>query len=137
MQAEAAYNDTAAKFATLPKAPHTAYLNCEDQAVLCNSWSAGPGSLWVIELLPPPAKTDIYFKRLNLTTTTSKTFLDLYALEDKESEFKLYEGYFHPFDGVLATNGLAVPIGYALWAFNILPSWAMMLIVSFVSRNFM
>ena len=136
MKVEAAFNETAAKFATLPKAPHVGYVNCDDQPILCNAWSAGAGSLWVFEVLPPPAETDIYIKRLNLTTTDSKTLLDLYASEDK-SAFKKHDGYFHPLDGPLAKNGLAVPLGYLLWAFNAVPSWMMMLGVSFISRSMM
>jgi len=136
LKVEAAFNESAAKFATLPKAPHMAYVNCEDQAILCNSWSASPGSLWIFEMLPPPAKINLYQRRLNLTTTTSETLLDLHSQESKEG-FRLYEGYFHPIDGVLATRGLAVPIGYALWALNIVPSWLMMLVISFVSRSMM
>jgi len=112
------------------------YLNCETEPVLCNSWAAPCGSLYVFEMLPPPAKIDVYFKRLNLSTTTSKDFLDLYAQEDKSNLF-LHEGYFHPIDGVLAKNGIAVPLGYVLHFFNLVPSWALMLVVSFFSRSMM
>ncbi|EON99353.1 putative peptidyl-trna hydrolase protein [Phaeoacremonium minimum UCRPA7] len=136
LKVEAAFNETATKFATLPNAPHVGYVNCDDQPILCNAWSAGAGTLWVFEVLPPPAETDIYLKRLNLTTTDTKTLLDLYAAEDKSS-FKKHEGYFHPLDGPLAKNGLAVPIAYLLWGFNAVPSWMMMLGVSFISRTMM
>jgi len=113
-----------------------ALLNCEDHPILCNSWSAGTGSLWVFEMLPPPSKIDIHVKRLNLTTTTSKTLLDLYAKDSKE-DFHLHEGFFHPFDGPLAKYGLSVPVGSVLYFFNVVPSWAMMLVVSFISRSMM
>ena len=79
-------------------------------------WSSRP-----LLALPPPAKTDVWVKRMNLTTTTSKDFLELYGKDHKDS-FKLHDGYFHPFDGPLAQNGLAVPIGYVLWFFNVVPS---------------
>jgi hypothetical protein len=87
--------------------------------------------------LPPPAPIDVYWKPLNLSTTTSQTFLDLYNTKDYKNELRLIDSYFHPFDGVLAKNSLAVPIGYALWALNVIPSWGMMLIVSFLSRTMM
>jgi hypothetical protein len=135
-QIETAFNETAAKFSTVRKAPHMGYLDCDNEPVLCNSWAATAGSLWVFEVLPPPAKTDIYVKRLNLTTTTSKDLLDLYALENKE-QFHLHDGYFHPLDGILAQYGLGVPLGYVFWVLSVVPSWAMMLIVSFVSRSLM
>ena len=112
------------------------YLNCDDEGILCNTWAASAATLWVFEMLPPPAKIDVYLKRLNVTTTTSKDLLELYAQENKE-DFKLHDGYFHPFDGPLAANGLALPIGYFLYYFNMVPSWAVMLIVSFVSRSMM
>jgi hypothetical protein len=138
LKVESAFNEAAAKFTILPKAPHTAYLNCEDQPVLCNSWTAGTGSLWIFEMLPPPAKVDIWTRRLNLTTTTSETLLDLYESESETKDsFKLHDGWFHPFDGPLATYGLALPLGYVLWVFNAVPSWAMMLVVSFISRTMM
>lgn len=133
---ESAFNESAAKFATLPKAPHLAYVNCDDEPVLCNSWSASTGALWVFEMLPAPAPIDIYRKRLNLTLTTPQTYLDLYAQDSKE-DFRLYDGWFHPFDGPVAKNGLAVPAGYFFWIFNAIPSWAMMLGISFLSRTMM
>lgn len=115
-----------------------AILNCDDQPVLCNSWSASAGVLWLIEMLPRPAPVDIYLKRLNLTSTTSKTLLDIQASENKEAlGFSLHDGYFHPFDGVLAQNGLALPLGYFFWILNVVPSWAMMLGISFLSRSIM
>ncbi|CAK7206214.1 hypothetical protein SEUCBS139899_009001 [Sporothrix eucalyptigena] len=131
---ESAFNAASVKTAT-PGA-HAGIINCDDQPVLCNSWSSSPGYLYIFELLPKPAKTDIYIKRLNLTTSTPETFAELY--EDKTHEkFHHLDGYFHPLDGTLAQNGLAVPIGYVLWFFNAVPSWMFMIGVSFISRTFM
>ncbi|KAK0634519.1 hypothetical protein B0T17DRAFT_586306 [Bombardia bombarda] len=136
-QVEQAFNETVAKFATLSKpTPHVAYLDCDNEPILCNAWSASTGALWVFEMLPAPAPIDVYWRRLNLTTTTSQDLLDLQASGSKDS-FHLIDGYFHPFDGVLAKNNVAVPLAYALWGLNAVPSWAMMLIVSFLSRTLM
>jgi hypothetical protein len=120
----------------MPNAPHTALLDCESQPVLCNGWSANTATLWIIEMLPPPAAIDIYRKRLNLTTTTSQTLIDLHA-QDTKAGFRLHDGWFHPFDGPIAKNGLSVPLGYFFWVFNAIPSWAIMLTVSFFSRTMM
>lgn len=48
-----------------------------------------------------------------------------------------YEGMFHLFDGWLARNGLLNPVGYVIWAFGVVPSWGVMLVISLVSRTFM
>ncbi|KAK3684228.1 hypothetical protein B0T22DRAFT_484006 [Podospora appendiculata] len=133
---ETAFNESVARFAVQAKSPHVAAINCDDEPVLCNSWSASTGALWVFEMLPQPAPVDVYWKRMNLTTTTSQDILDLYAKDDKK-DFYLIKGYFHPFDGQLAQYGLAVPLGYFLWIMNVIPSWAMMLGVSFLSRTMM
>lgn len=131
---EQAFNETAAKFALQPNAPHMGMLNCDDQPVLCNVWSAGPGWLWDFEMLPAPAAIDIYKKRLNLTTTTAD---EIVALQGKKDEFTLLESFWHPFNGRAAELGVAVPFGYFLWFFNLMPSWAMMLAISFFSRTMM
>ncbi|KAI1076417.1 hypothetical protein F5B20DRAFT_572857 [Whalleya microplaca] len=133
---EAAFNETAGKFAVTPGSPHTALLNCENQPVLCNAWSAPVGAIWLFEVLPAPAPVDIWTKRLNLTTTTADDILELQK-EGFKSKAKLHDGFFHPFNGPLAKNGLSTPVGYILWAFNILPSWAFMILVSILSRTMM
>lgn len=135
---EAAFNETAGKFAVLPGAPHMGLLNCDDQPILCNTWSTATAQLYVFEMLPPPAQIDIYKKRLNLTTTTSDDLVALHTAGNKEA-FKVVEtdSWFHPFHGKAVENGLAVPIGYITWAFNLIPNWLFMLVVSLVSRTMM
>ena len=49
----------------------------------------------------------------------------------------VYEGYFDPIDGQLAHFGLLKPIGYVLFGFSMIPSWAFMLVISMVSRTVM
>ncbi|KAI1780862.1 hypothetical protein F4818DRAFT_19251 [Hypoxylon cercidicola] len=133
---ETAFNETAGKWAVTPGAPHTALLNCEDQPVLCSAWSAPVGAIWIFEMLPEPAPIDIWTKRLNMTTTTSDDIVTLQT-EGYKSSAKLHDGFFHPFNGPLAKYGVATPVGYVLWFFNLLPSWAFMVLVSFFSRNMM
>ncbi|KAI1816425.1 hypothetical protein GGS20DRAFT_538265 [Poronia punctata] len=135
-QVEAAFNETAAKFATDDKAPHMALLNCDDQPVLCNAWSAAAGNLWILEMLPEPSNINIWSKRLNMTTTTSDDLVQLHKNGYKE-EAHLHDGLFHPFNGAIAQNGLSTVVGYVLWAFSLVPSWAFMIFVSFFSRRMM
>ncbi|KAK5631321.1 hypothetical protein RRF57_007035 [Xylaria bambusicola] len=113
-----------------------ALLNCDNQPVLCNAWSAAPGSLWIFEMLPEPSHINIYTKRLNLTTTTSEDLVKLHA-DGYKTVAKEHDGIFHPFNGPLAQNGLSVPAGYTLWAFSLLPSWAFMILISLFSRRMM
>ncbi|KAI2631659.1 hypothetical protein GGS21DRAFT_154644 [Xylaria nigripes] len=135
-KSEAAFNQTAAKFASEPDSPHMALLNCEDQPILCNSWSVPTSSLWILEMLPEPAPIKIFAKRMNLTTTTSEDYVKLqnggYKTLAKE-----HDSLFHPFNGALVQNGLSIPAGYVIWAFSLLPSWAFMVLVSFFTRRMM
>ncbi|CAG8979157.1 hypothetical protein HYALB_00000291 [Hymenoscyphus albidus] len=135
-QAETAFNETAALWAFNPNAPNLGYIDCDDQPVLCNSWGAGPPSLWIMEVPSPGAPVDIRIKSLNATTTEVKTFTDLHASKDWKSK-PVYEGYFHPFDGPLAKYGVAVPLGYVFWGFAVVPSWVFMIGISFLSRTLM
>ncbi|EGO56706.1 hypothetical protein NEUTE1DRAFT_65502 [Neurospora tetrasperma FGSC 2508] len=138
---EKAFGETVEKFSTIPNSPHVAVLDCEEEPVLCNVWSAGASSLWVFDILPPPAAVDVYWKRLNFTTITAADLLETFDKETTEGKeaagFQLVEGALHPFDGTLARYNLAVPIAYALHYLSIIPSWAMMLFVSFFSRTMM
>ncbi|KAI0203128.1 hypothetical protein F4808DRAFT_467750 [Astrocystis sublimbata] len=135
-QVDAAFNETAGKFALEPNTPHMAILNCDHQPVLCNAWSAPVGALWVFEMLPEPAPINIWTKRLNLTTTTSEDLVQLQK-DGYKTAAKELDGIFHPFKGPLAQNGLSIPAGYVLWAFGLLPSWAFMLFISLFSRRMM
>ena len=133
---ETAFNESAILFAANPTAPHLGYLNCEDQPVLCNSWGAGPPTLWIMEVAAAPAPVDIRLISLNTTTTSIKTFTDLHATKSWKEKTP-YEGYFHPFDGQFAKLNIGVPIGFVFWIFNVIPSWLFMIGISFISRNIM
>lgn len=133
---EAAFNESAAIFAAMPTAPHTALLNCENEPVLCNGWSAPTGALWIFEMLPEPSPINIWTKRLNLTTTTSVNIVELQK-EGYKEKARLHDGMFHPFNGPIAQNGMSVPVGYILWFFNLVPSWLFMVGVSMISRTMM
>lgn len=137
-QVEKAFNESAVEFGALSKSPHIAAVDCEEEPILCNSWSAGTGSILVFDVLPEPAQTEIYWKRFNLTTVTSKDIVDLWTKGSKaDLNYIEPDSWFHPLTGKLASYGLAVPLGYFFWVMNVIPSWAMMLIVSFLSRSVM
>lgn len=135
-QAETAFNETAAIWALDPTAPHLAYINCDSQPVLCNSWAAGPPGLWVFNVAPRPYASDLHIVSINTTSTTVQTFQDVRTTESWR-EIPKYEGYFHPFDGQIALLGASKPVGYFFWVFNVVPNWLFMMVISFVSRSFL
>jgi hypothetical protein len=113
-----------------------AYLNCDDQPILCNSWSVSAGTLWSFQIAPPPAKVDIWHRRLNLTSTTSEDFVNIHKVE-KKFNMKPLNSWFDPFNGKAAELGLAVPFGYLVWGFGLIPNWLFMLSISMFSRTIM
>lgn len=113
-----------------------AMLNCEDQPILCNAWSAGTGIVWAFDMLPPPAEIVIHIRRLNHTTITPENIIELID-NGKEEKMKVHQGAFHPFNGWISKNQLSLPVGCVLWALNVLPNWVFMLLISFFSRSFM
>lgn len=133
---ESAFNESSIAFAVIPSSPNLGYVNCDSQPILCNSWAAGPPTLWVFELGAPGTPVDIHILNLNTTNTTPKTFTDLHSSRTW-AKMRKYEGYFHPFDGPIAQIGLSLPLAYLIWVFSVIPSWAFMIGVSFISRTLM
>lgn len=133
---EKAFNESAVAFAAAPSAPHLAYVNCDHQPILCNSWAAGPPGLWIMEVAPKGQKSDVRIVPLNVTSTTAGDFAELYATGSWK-EKPVYEGYWHPFDGQLKEFGLEKPVAYATWVFALVPSWLFMVCISFASRTIM
>jgi len=137
LKAEGAFNETARKFAELlPNSPHMGLVNCDDQPILCNTWSASVGNIWAIDMLPKPAPIDIYKRRLNLTTVTADDLVKLYEAGHHKG-FVLLDSWFHPFNGKAVELGLSVPLGYLFWVFGLVPNWLFMLVVTFASRAIM
>jgi len=136
---ETSFNESAALFALEPTHPNLALLNCDAEPILCNSWAAGPPSLYIFSIpsiTQLDAKTPLYIHSLNTTTTTPETYVELWKTGSYK-EGGVYEGYFHPVDGPLAKFGAAIPLGYVLWGFSLVPSWVFMIGVSFISRTMM
>jgi hypothetical protein len=125
----------------MPNAPKFAYLDCETQSILCNSWSVGAPSLYYFQVPKPLADQSapvptVRYSPLNRTSATSETFKKL-IVDNKIEQVEPYEGMFHPFNGALQQYNWAIPYGYATWAFSKMPSWMPMILVSFLSRSFM
>jgi len=133
---ETAFNETTVVFAASKSAPHLASVNCDYQPILCNSWAASPATMWIFEVGAPGTPVDIHILNLNATTTDAKMLTELHTKRSWANRPK-YEGYFHPFDGPIAQYGLAQPLAYLIWIFSVIPSWAFMIGVSFLSRTMM
>jgi hypothetical protein len=141
---EVDFNKTVALLGAEKNPPKFGIINCDLNPVLCNTWLAGVPSLWyiqrpekVVDGAPDEHKeTPIHVVRLNVTETTTK---DLVAIHKDKTylNWQKVDSYFHPFDGELVQWGLQRPLGYALYIFNNIPSWGMMLAVSFMTRQFM
>lgn len=139
--AETAFNKSVPLLAAAPNPPSLAMLNCESEPILCHAWAVSPPQLLHMQLPQPlpdqstPSST-VRSIPLNRTTVTASQ-IAAYHIQDKYLEKTPYEGIFHPFDGPLAKYGLAIPAGYLIWGFSLIPSWAFMIGISFLSRTFM
>ncbi|KAI9753270.1 MAG: hypothetical protein M4579_005243 [Chaenotheca gracillima] len=132
-----AWTESVAMLSATPNPPHLAKVDCEDTPILCNSWAAGPPAIW--HFLVPHVQelpTTIRIMGLNATTVTANDILKIHNTQSWK-KLSIYEGPFHPFDGWVQKFGLSLPVAYVLWAFAMLPSWAFMIVISFVSRSFM
>lgn len=138
---EQAWNESAALLAADPSAPKLAYVNCDRQAILCATWAAGPPTIWHIQLPVVQADqskpaTTIRIVGLNTTTTTARDIVQIHT-EKMYEKRPVYEGALHPFDGWVAKYGLLTPLGYTMFAFANVPSWAFMIGISMFSRYIM
>ena len=136
---DVAWNETASVLAADLTAPKLGKINCDEQRVLCATWSAKPPTIWHFSRPPPGEawhKTDIHISYLNFTKTTVGDMVALHT-GDKYKDGYLYEGIFHIFDGLLAKNGLLDAVGYVVFAVGLIPSWSYMILISMISRNIM
>ncbi|KAF2202085.1 hypothetical protein GQ43DRAFT_392898 [Delitschia confertaspora ATCC 74209] len=142
--ASQAWNESVAVLSAAPRSPKFAVLDCEKYPVLCNSWSVGPPTIYYMSIPKPladqsaPAPTVRYIPLSRNATVTAVASNITRLVANKEYEnYEPYEGYWHPFNGLLAQYGLAMPIGYVLWGFSKMPSWLPMILISLMSRGFM
>lgn len=121
--------------------PKFAMLDCEHEPVLCHTVGTKPPAIMHIAL-PRPAEdqstpgTTVRYIPLNKTSVTAGEIAALYT-QRKYEETAPYAGILHPFDGAIVKAGLDNMVGYVLWGYSLLPTWALMVAVSFGSRMFM
>lgn len=138
------------------KAPHFAAINCDNQELLCGAWAVNTGTIWHLQLPRPSAQSSalpvhpLHIFHFNFTSVTAKDMTRIVTAapwkqrpealpaddEDEEKDTR-YEGLFHPFDGWLTTTGAVVPFAWFLWGLSKVPSWAMMLLTTFMTRRMM
>ena len=141
-QLERSFNESAALFSADPTAPNLGYVDCDNNKVLCSTWLAGPPAVWYIQLPvsekgQSKAATTIHIVPLNTTTVTTQEIVAIHSKKTYAEKGTVYEGMFHPFDGVLAQFGVNMILGYLLVGFSLIPSWTFMILISFVTRNLM
>ncbi|KAF1991498.1 hypothetical protein K402DRAFT_388897 [Aulographum hederae CBS 113979] len=140
-QAEKAWNASTPILAASSNPPKLASLDCDEEQILCNVWASGPPGIYYM-LLPAPLpdqskpSTTVYYLPLNRTSVKTQDIVKLHT-EEKYKVAKPYEGYWHPFDSILATTGAALPIAWGMWALAKMPNWLPMILVSFMSRTFL
>jgi hypothetical protein len=131
-----AFNESAQLFKNDPTAPHLAMINCDHQPVLCHSWVAGPPMLYIFDVSPAPAPVPLHVSAFNTTTVTAEDFIKLHQTNIFR-ERPEHTGFFHPFNGDAHKYGLDIVVGWTIWAFNVLPNWLFMILISFASRTMM
>jgi len=125
---------------------HLGKVDCEKEAVLCSSWAASCPSVFHFtfpqlsspDQSPKPA-SPLRAKDLNTTTTTADDIVRLssHAPGSYIAEVPEYTGILHPVDGPLAKFGVQEYLGWVIWAMGSTPSWAIMIVISFASRQIM
>ncbi|KAK3117743.1 hypothetical protein LTR53_000553 [Teratosphaeriaceae sp. CCFEE 6253] len=139
--AETAWNESVALMSASSTPPKLAIVDCDTDAVLCAAWALSPPTVLHF-LLPQPLPdqskpaTTVRSVHLNRTTVTAPEIAAVH-LQEKYKDVEPYEGFWHPFNGPLAQYGAQIPVGYILWGFSKVPSWAFMIGISFLSRNIM
>ena len=138
---EKAWNESTALLAADPSAPKLGFVHCDKSPVLCTMWATNVPSIWHVELPVVAADqskpaTTIRILVLNTTTTTAMDIVKIHTEKTYEKK-AVYESPIHPFDGWFAQYGLIVPMGYILYGFANIPSWAFMIVISLMSRTIM
>lgn len=118
---------------------HIAKIDCDLDEVLCTAWVANMPSVYHF-LIPrqsdPQAKTPLHIVDLNHTAVTATEIVNIKSQKSYLNKEE-YTGALHPIDGWLRKFNILTPMGYVLWGFGTIPSWMMMIGISFLSRQFM
>ncbi|KAF4552045.1 Hypothetical protein D9617_11g008920 [Elsinoe fawcettii] len=139
--AEGQWNRSVPLLAASKNAPNLALLDCESQPVLCHAWNIGPPSLVHVQLPKPAAdqsKAPVTVRFINFNrTSVDANEIASYHTQEKYKTVEPYEGILHPFNGPFAETGANVYLGYFIYGFSLIPSWAFMIGVSMLSRTIM
>jgi hypothetical protein len=119
----------------MPNSPSLAAIDADKEAILSHQWSLAPPALYHI-LLSTTEEPIARWIPLNQTTVKASDIVELHTKRAYEATAP-YEGAFQPWTGWMAKTGLDLPFAYVMWAFALMPSWAPMIIVSFLSRTLM
>lgn len=125
---------------------HLGMIDCEKEQVLCSSLSVGAPSImhFLFPILPyenasPQPASEYRYMDFNRSTVTSSNLVAM-AINAPNSEIyqiPVYEGSLHPVDGWMARFGVQQYFGYLIWGMGTTPSWLIMIVLSFVSRQMM
>jgi len=140
-RANQAWKEAVTLLSAQPNGPQLASIDCDAEQILCNCWTVGPPSIYVMFLphvLPDQSRpsTTVHGVPLNRTSVTAMEINDIHAKQTYKDQAP-YEGYFHPFDGLIVQYGLSVPIAYFMWGMAKMPSWLPMILISLSTRLFM
>lgn len=139
-----AWNESAAILSADALAPKLGIVDCDEQRVLCTTWTANPPTIWHIRRPAPgrslegreEGESEVRVNYLNYTTTTAGDMVALHT-GNKYQDGYLYEGKLRIFDSWLAKNGLLDLAGWVLFIVGLVPSWSIMLTISMVTRLLM
>ncbi|EGE79473.1 hypothetical protein BDDG_02413 [Blastomyces dermatitidis ATCC 18188] len=140
-KADKAWEAAIPLFSADETSPSLAKINCENNGLLCSILSATPASVWhwqvpAREPGQPKPKTLVHMSRVNTTSVDAEAIYKVHSEKTWENK-PAFDGTFHPVDGKLAQYGLSVPFGYVMYYVGMVPSWLMMVGISFISRTFM
>jgi hypothetical protein len=133
--------------AALDKLPTSSKLrlgkvDCERDHPLCTALSTGLPSIWHLQtpqkVEGTTPKTPCHIIPLNISSTNIQSITSIpSSSKSRYLDYPEYTGSNHPTDGWLVKAKLLVPLGYFLWLIGSVPSWVMMIGVSFLSRQLM
>jgi hypothetical protein len=119
-----------------PKAPNLATVDCDTDGLLCALWLVHPPTIYHMLVPASGGVPTVRYVQLNRSSIAAADVADLH-LKKAYEKTAVYEGYFHPFDGVLEKSGLGLPFAYVKHTLSLLPPWAPMVIVTIFSRMMM
>lgn len=131
----------------LPKVPNSqlrlGQINCEVEQVLCTAMAATVPAIhhFIFPQIQPGAPQPLSPMRelkINITDIQTSQFTSIpRGGESRYLEYPEYTGVLHYIDGAAVKYQLLMPIGWVIWGFGAMPSWALMIGISFFSRQYM